>query len=566
MTEDAPKSKPSALGLHVVPAEGPPFDRQIGQDAVVIGRSSKAEVVIGDRAMSREHARLFHTQEGWFLEDMGSRNGTLVNGQRVRQLAPIKAGDLVCMGGSTLRILDPARMAPEGVGADSAVGGALLRRASELVEESGSTSPGEEPHDEETLRQYLGHLRILNEVHKSLSRPMALQELLDLILDAAFDHLAADEGLILLQDADGGYRRAAARLKSDLDEPFVSRSLIHEVAERGMAALVKDVQADARFADSDSILSSGIRSLIAAPLQDAEGCLGMIALTSRTAVRSFGEEELALLASLASVAALRIRNLSLAEEAAERRRLQAEVELARRIQVELLPERMPEIPGYLLCGGNVPSRWVSGDYYEVSARREGKEVVLLLADVSGKGLGASLLAASLEALCAAPIEAGREPHQIFERVSLLLYRRTPPERYATAFAAVLEPETGVIRFANAGHPPALLLRRGGQAEWLGATGPPLGLFPESAYETRSTGLDPGDFLILYSDGISEASDREGEPFGREGLLATCSLSEHRGPHDVAKALEETLEAYCGGEPHADDRTLLILQRFPAPAP
>ena len=516
--------------------------------------------------MSREHARLFRTREGWFLEDMGSRNGTLVNGQRVRQLAPIKAGDLVCMGGSTVRILDPSRMAPEEIGADSSSDGPLLRRASELVEESGSTSPGEEPRDEETLRQYLGHLRILNEVHKSLSHPMALQELLDLILDAAFDHLAADEGLILLQSADGGYSRAAARLRSDLEEPFVSRSLIREVAERGMAALVKDVQADARFSDSDSILRSGIRSLIAAPLQDAEGCLGMIALTSRTAARSFGEEELALLASLASVAALRIRNLSLAEEAAERRRLQGEVELARRIQVELLPAEMPEIPGYLLFGGNVPSRWVSGDYYEVSLRKEGKEVVLLLADVSGKGLGASLLAASLEALCAAPIEAGREPHQIFERVSLLLYRRTPPERYATAIVAVLEPETGVIRFANAGHPPALLLRRGGEVEWLGATGSPLGLFPESAYETRSTGLDPGDTLILYSDGISEATDREGAPFGREGLLATCSLPERRCPHDVAKALEETLEAYCGGEPHADDRTLLILQRLPAPAP
>ena len=516
--------------------------------------------------MSREHTRLFRTREGWFLEDMGSRNGTLVNGQRVRQLAPIKACDLVCMGGSTVRILDPSRMAPEEIGADSPSDGPLLRRASELVEESGSTCPGEEPRDEETLRQYLGHLRILNEVHKILSRPMALQELLDLILDAAFDHLAADEGLILLQSADGGYSRAAARLRSDLEEPFVSRSLIREVAERGMAALVKDVQADARFSDSDSILRSGIRSLIAAPLQDAEGCLGMIALTSRTAARSFGEEELALLASLASVAALRIRNLSLAEEAAERRRLQGEVELARRLQVELLPDEMPEIPGYLLFGGNVPSRWVSGDYYEVSLRKEGKEVVLLLADVSGKGLGASLLAASLEALCAAPIEAGREPHQIFERVSLLLYRRTPPERYATAIVAVLEPETGVIRFANAGHPPALLLRRGGEVEWLGATGSPLGLFPESAYETRSTGLDPGDTLILYSDGISEATDREGAPFGREGLLATCSLPERRCPHDVAKALEETLEAYCGGEPHADDRTLLILQRLPAPAP
>ena len=143
---------------------------------------------------------------------------------------------------------------------------------------------------------------------------------------------------------------------------------MHEVAEKGWPALVLDAREDERFAAAESFVASGIRSLVATPLSDGEGCLGMIALSSRLHLRRFSTEDMELLVSLASVAALRIRNIALTDEASERRRMKEELDLARKIQVALLPARLPEVPGYSLYGDNLASRGVSGDYYLVTER------------------------------------------------------------------------------------------------------------------------------------------------------------------------------------------------------
>ncbi len=169
------------------------------------------------------------------------------------------------------------------------------------------------------------------------------------------------------------------------------------------------------------------------------------------------------------MAALRIRNVALTEEAAEAKRLEQELALARRIQLALLPDRLPEVPGYEVHGGNLPSRGVSGDYYEVLTRKEGTECVLWVADVCGKGMSAALLTASLEALAAGLIEEGLGPEDIFSRVSHLLYQRTPPEKYATAFLAVLDVASGTIRYSNAGHCRGLVIRTDGSCQWLDPT-------------------------------------------------------------------------------------------------
>jgi len=169
---------------------------------------------------------------------------------------------------------------------------------------------------------------------------------------------------------------------------------VHEVTEKQLAALVFDTSRDERFAASESIVSSGVRSLVAAPLVDPESCPGMIVLSSRANVRQFSEEDMELLVSLASVAALRIRNIALAEDAARRRALEKELELARAIQVALLPEKLPQVRGYELHAVNAPSRAVSGDLYQVQMRSDDRECVVLIADVSGKGIGAAQLGRS----------------------------------------------------------------------------------------------------------------------------------------------------------------------------
>jgi serine phosphatase RsbU (regulator of sigma subunit) len=327
-----------------------------------------------------------------------------------------------------------------------------------------------------------------------------------------------------------------------------------------MAALVHDIALDDRFAAAVSLLDSGVHCLAAAPLTHPAGTLGMIVLSSSARHRVFSEEDLELLTSLASVAALRIRNVALAEEAAERRRLQEEVALARQIQLSLIPDVLPQLAGWELFGGNEPSRGVSGDYFEVTERLDGRECVLFIADVSGKGIAASLLTAYIEALSSSPIEDGLAPDEIFAGVSRRLFRRTPVERFATALLVVLDPAAATIRYANAGHNPALLLHTDGATEQLGATGIPLGLMPAAEYGSGVREMRPGDLLVLYTDGIVEAANPEGEEYDLARLEALCRRHAAEPLPAIADVLERDLDAFARGVPFADDRTMVLLRR------
>jgi phosphoserine phosphatase RsbU/P len=543
--------------LQVTPAEGEPFDYLFDGPSLVIGRSSVSDLVLADQFLSRRHTRFYLEESVLFVEDLGSRNGTLLNGSPVAEPTEVKAGDVVKLSGSSIKIhLAPVVDSPLAkLGMHT-----VILNASDLVRNAAAADStrieGEEP-----LRRYADRLKLLNEVHQALGRSTSLGELLDLILDRVFDHLRPEQGAIFLKRPDGELERVAERsLGGPEAEYLYSRSLVREVTEKQLAALVLDARTDQRFADAESVRVFGIQSLLAAPLFDPEGSLGMIVLTSRLHTRQFSEEGLELLVSLASVAALRIRNVALAEEAAERRRLEEELALARRIQVAALPRSLPEVPGYELHAGNLPSRRVSGDYYEVLTRCDGQECVLMIADISGKGLAAALLAATLEALSASPIHAGLPPEEICGELARLLYARTPPEKYATAFFAVLEPASGILRYVNAGHNPGLLLRRSGAVEQLGATGVPLGLLPTAKYGAAETTLAGGDLLLLYTDGITEAANPEAEEFGLPRLIEACLRHRGESLDEMAQQIEMDLERFVLGVPFVDDRTFVMVRR------
>ena len=552
----------SMLKLQVSPSQGAPFEVAVDRDQMVIGRSMSSDVAINDRFLSRHHARLRREGEDWLIEDLGSRNGTFVNGARVDVATAVHPGDIITMSASVIRVSgEGAVRPPAGAFDHPAEAASLLRPASELLSMSTALPSAVEDPTGAAVRRQAERLRILNEVHQALAESISLDELLDLILDRVFDHLRPEKGAIYLAAPNGEIFRAAERPVGMTDDPStLSTSLCREVLDKGMAALVHDLEADARFAEAQSLLDSGVRSLAAAPLTHAAGTLGMIVLSSSARRRVFSEEDLELLTSLASVAALRIRNVALTEEAAERRRLQDEVTLARQIQMSLIPDQLPDVPGWELHGGNVPSRGVSGDYFEVIERLDGRECVLFIADVSGKGIAASLLTAYIVALSSAPIEDGLPPEEVFARVSRRLYRRTPTERFATALLVALDPAAATIRFANAGHNPALLLRADGTTEHLAATGIPLGLLPAAEYTSEELAMAPGDLLVLYTDGIVEAIDPDEQEFDLPRLEELCRRHSAEPLPAIAEALERDLEAFVRGVPFADDRTLVMLRR------
>lgn len=552
------------MSLHVVTTDGSPFDHALEGESFVIGRSSKADLTIPDRSMSRMHARLYLDNGAWYVEDLGSRNGTVLGGRPVNDPARIAHGSVIQIGSTSITLREATRPASSGgrspASSDSHT---IFRSAAELLLEPEEIRTDSVTPMGEGLRRYADRLRLLTEVNQALDRMMSLEDLLELILDRAFEHLKPEDAAIYLRnEGTGGYDCAASRSVGAGDpEILFSTSLMEQVVEGGQAALVLDAQTDERFNEAVSLLDAGVRSLVAAPLLDPDGALGLIVLGSRLTVRQFEEEDMELLASLASVAAMRIRNVHLAEEAAERRRLEQEVALAREIQVGLLPDSLPEVAGWDIVAGNIPSRGVSGDFFKVELRHDESEIVLMLSDVSGKGIGASLLTASLEALSAGPIHDGVPPEEIFRSVSHLLYERTPPEKYATSFMAAVDPKTGTFSYCNAGHNPALLLRSNGDIEWLESTGMPLGILPEGVFTAGERTLEVNDTLILYTDGITEPENPEEEEYGQERLAAVGVKNRSEPIAEILSAIEEDLYHFVRGVPFVDDRTLVLIRRL-----
>jgi phosphoserine phosphatase RsbU/P len=543
--------------LQIEPAQGESFNHALDGEELVVGRSAECDLTISDRFMSRRHARLFKQDDAWWLEDLGSRNGSMVNGRLAEEPVRLAIGDRIVLSGSSLYLRDEAESTGVRTGTYPSGDHTIFRQASEVLQSQVSVPPSAEASGDE-LESYAARLHTLNEVHQALARSISLDELFETILGRVFELLEPEEGIIVLRRTDGTYRRVARRAAPGYEEEhLLSETLVREVVEKGLAALVIDVKQDERFAGAQSIVASGVVSLIAAPLADVDGALGMIALNSRLHRHQFTEADMEMLTSIAAAAALRVRNLALTEEAAERRRLAHEVELARHIQVSLLPAQLPALEGYEIHAGTVPSQGVSGDFYEIVARNH--ECVLLVADVSGKGIGASLLTASLEALLAGPLEAGLPPDEICDQVSARLFARTPAAKYATAVLAVLDPASGHLTYTNAGHNPGLVVRPAG-TELLSTCGVPIGLLEGARYRKEEIDLAPGDLLVLYSDGITEAENPDEEEFGLARLTAVCQELRTAPLGELAAGLTDALDQFANGIPFADDRTLVLLRR------
>jgi serine phosphatase RsbU (regulator of sigma subunit) len=312
---------------------------------------------------------------------------------------------------------------------------------------------------------------------------------------------------------------------------------------------------------SESIRLSGIKSVLAAPLENGGEVVGLIYVDCRMGHRSFEEADLRLLTSLANVAAAKIQNARLMAEAAEKRQMQREFALAQEIQQRLLPESPPIVSGYEFYGSNLPSRQVSGDYFDFRPRPDGK-FYATIADVCGKGIGPALLMASLQASFHAWADEQVPVAEMTGRLSEAISRRTGPDRFITFFLLLLDPDTGEIEYTNAGHNQGLVIRKNGAIDELPSHGLPLALFPGRPYGSSKISLAPDEFVCLYTDGVTEACNPAGEEFGLDRLKGFLKTQVGRSPSDVDTSLARFEEEHSAGEPYGDDRTIVILRRSP----
>ncbi|MCE1203696.1 MAG: SpoIIE family protein phosphatase [Holophagaceae bacterium] len=533
----------------------PPIPLEGEAKSWTLGRSSQNDVAIPDASLSRHHARITLREGVPYLEDLGSLNGTSLNGERITLPHPLQEADEIRLGQVPIRLGTPSqgprvRIGPESDASSSA--GSIVLPLDRLRAVPDRRS---EPPETLRLREVIREIQALSLELLEDSPP---EQLLSHLLDRLWTLLKPWRAAVLIQDSRTGLHTVASR-GPEGDQPILlARSLVDAALKRKESVLFNDLGDNEGLA-SPSLMLSGVTSAMVTPLEHQGVVKGLLYLDSHPPRLPFNEEDLRLASILAHLATAKLEQGRLREEAMARKKVDQELDLARHIQQGLLPGFPPDIEGYEIHGNNLPSRQVSGDLFGWWPRSDGRWL-FCLADVSGKGLGPGLLMASLQATLEAWTERDTSTAGLAFQLSRMLARHTDGRRFVTAFLALLDPRTGALTYTNAGHNPALFLRPDGSIRNLDAQGLPLAMLPGNPYEEATIQLESGDLLVAYTDGITEATDRREEEFGTEALTAFVGARRNEPLPALDAALLGELDRFTQGAPYLDDRTLLMIRK------
>ncbi len=560
----------------------------LGRLRITIGRSARNDVCVPDPFASRVHAEVRREGDQYFLQDLGSANGTYYNGSRLEQPVPLTHGSRIQIGETEIVFKDkaterqlPATTIDEGAalpeatiafdsaqhttsGLLEAIEGARTQTsgrfdlATVMPHRTGSTAAGPAA----AAGDHGDLLALISKVGVTLLASATLDETLRQVALLVFEAVPAERCLIMLREGEqGGLKVRAAEMRDrrpEVGEVRVSRTIVEEVVNQGRSVLTSDAQHDPRFRSS-TVTFQGIRSVLAVPLGVGDRIFGMIYADSPLATSRFSEDHLKVLTTLGSVAAIRVENARLLEEHLEQQQYERELQLAREIQQRFQPTAPPPVPGFELQGISFPSYQIGGDYYDFIKCPDGR-LVVALGDVSGKGTSAALLMSSLHAAVHAQVASCRPITETIGAVNRYLADNTPANRFVTLFYAELDPLTGSLSFINAGHNPPLIAHEGGTLEQLGAGGLPLGIMPDFDYREGRTQLRAGDVLVAYSDGVTETQNPKGEEFGTVRLQEVIAQNIGRSAAGLRDKIEAALSAFAQGTPAGDDVTLVIVKR------
>ncbi len=287
---------------------------------------------------------------------------------------------------------------------------------------------------------------------------------------------------------------------------------------------------------------------------------GVLCLGNRIGTTPYDAADMEFLAALANITIAALENARLVQETIEKEKLEEELSLARSIQTNLFPDSLPEVPGYTLFAMNDPSRQVGGDYYDVIPLSDGSHLIAI-ADVSGKGIPASLIMANVQAALRLLTPDRPRLPELVHRINGLLYANTSADRFVTFFCAHFDPASHRVTYVNAGHNPPFLLRTSGNHEVLSIGGLILGILPSAPpYECGEVALEPGDALVLYTDGVTEALSPSIEEFGEERLLSALRASHTATADEIGTRILQDVHDFVGSAPQSDDITLVVITR------
>ncbi len=525
-----------------------------------IGRQADNHLILRDSRASREHARIVSEDGEYKVQDCGSRHGVYVNGQRVESQA-LHNSDRIEFG------------FPDSYQLIFALEGAELNR---LIGQFGAHEKSGPISGVSGAGASLAKLRAILDVARTLQTGLSLQDVLNSVVDAALAVTGAERGFLLLRK-NGDLETRVARNRQGATLPAsdlrVPRRVIKHALEqrRDLFSMNFDPQGTGEFHPGRSVVDLELRSVISVPLvrisqlrgdatnvlSTAEETAGMLYMDSRLSAADLAGGNRELLQTLAIEASTILENARLLEEERIKQRIEEELSMARTIQQGLLPRSLPAAGWFRACGSSVASHQVGGDYYDVIPAGP-HAWTMVVADVSGKGVSSALLASLLQGAFLAVSHSDAALHKRLERINVFLNERTAGEKYATVFYGLLE-STGRMHYVNAGHCPALIVRQGGGIEALAATAMPVGLVESAEFATSETRLASGDKIVIYTDGVTEAQNLEGEFFGRQKLRQVVTEHHADSCQGMHQAISSAVAAFTESAPQADDITLVVIE-------
>ena len=558
MSEASPTPAAGEAVLEVVSPDGARRYARVVQSPFLIGRGAETgnHLQLTDRRISRECAAIIVEGNRFHIEDRGQRRGLFVNNEKVES-RELKDGDIITFG-----LEDSYEIVFR---SSSAASEQDLPHLLTRIENITSSEPGS------------GGLRKLNmllEATTLLHSQLPLDSVLGTMLDHAVSVTDADRGLLLEADVAGKlqvrFARRAGGMRLPPESLTPSQTAIQLALRQASPVITEDVaQADKDLQIAQSVVAQRLRSVVVIPLYAMSRAntdesmvnvkrgqfLGVLYLDSRRPA-AFSKLDRQILDALAADAASILDNARLVERERERQRMEQEINIARDIQQALLPRDFREYPHLSVTGINFPCLSVGGDYFDVFPLSDNR-TAFLIADVSGKGLGAALLTTMLQGALSA-MSLGTDPAIVFNHVNKFLCSHAEIGRYATMFFGILD-QAGHLEFINAGHPSPILLRRGVAEEAFSEGSFPVGLVPEAEYTAVCLKLEPGDTMVLFSDGVTEAMDPAEELYGVPRLRELLNGRLECPLEDLQKCVLESVETFTRGASQADDLTLLIVR-------
>jgi phosphoserine phosphatase RsbU/P len=531
----------------------------------VLGRHPECDIVVDSLDASRYHAQIIRIGEEFFLEDLHSTNGTLLNDEAVRIRQKLKEGDRIRISDVTFefhggvspqmptRAEEPGPQVSVNVAAEDKKFVVLSRREA-----------SHEMIADRTLTSLQAELKAMLRITQSLRKSLVLDEVLGPILDTLFDIFPrADRGFIVLKTDDGSLvpRWTKLRASNASKKIRISRAIVAKVMESQQSVLSADVSADRRFDPTESLRGTPNRAMMCAPLIDGEGrSFGALQLDGADAQRPFSDSDLEIFTAVAIQTSIAIDNARLHERVAKQQSVENQRDFADRLQQSILPNRAPELAGYSFFQYYRPAATTGGDFYDYVSMYDGR-LMAFMADITGHGIEATVLIARLALEIRASLLISSHPADMVRNLNRALFAHLPQDHFVKLVAMELIPVSGDLTVVNAGHHNPLVCSMEGLIHPVGSpqAGLPLGIEYDAEYAETRLVLPTGSTLILHTGGIAQATDAASQPYGLERLRTQVSAA-RGGATAIGERIVNDLRQFIGAAPQRDDICLVCMCR------